>query len=56
MKRRFLLIASASLAFFAGCGEGETSDYTGYVDTGEDMVDVDRGVEDEAVEDEKADE
>ena len=30
MKRRFLYLASASLAFLAGCGEGEVSDYTGY--------------------------
>ncbi len=31
MKRRVLFLASAALGLFAGCGEGEVSDYTGYV-------------------------
>lgn len=42
MKRRLLFLASASLAFFAGCGEGETSDYTGFVaDTAPEGLDDD---------------
>ena len=37
MKRRFLYLASASLAFIAGCFEGPVSDYTGFAaDTAED--------------------